>query len=822
VKNRLNQVCPPLLPLVISLIAGIWAGVLIPFTPAWFILAGVICFFPVVVFFSFPSSLYFALLCFIAAVGGGVAMARIQTPFLPDNHISRFADGSGKIISGTVVSFSQHYPNKVRVVLACTGIEDKKGERIDVLGRIRLSIYCRAGKNVGPLPGYGDRIRFYSPLHAIRNFANGGYDYEARMRYLKIFGSAHVQAQKITIEVPESFSLATRFFRRAESMRNRFWFRVKAENGAYGDTDRAMAAAVLTALVTGKKEVLPLEVRDNFSRAGTSHLLAISGFHLSLVAFGVYLILNALLSRIYLWAVTGRARKVAGMLTLIPLTAYALFTGFSPSTQRALVMVSVFMVAVFMEKEKDPLNILCLAGIIILGMDPPALFSISFQLSFSALLFIILGFSLVYRWGVPDNRFLAWGAGMVLVTLFAGLGTFPLIARYFNMVSFIQLFSNLMVVPVMGFVCLPLGMCCLLLTHICPVFFHGTVSWLLNLILDILVFCITFIDYITGFEFSWARVVTPSLTDLVLIYLFMGAVCLAATTRKKATFLFLGLVVGAGLLSVTTQLKQRFFSGQLRVIVLDVGQGNATVVMTPGGRTLLIDGGGFPGRSTFDTGRFIIGPFLWRHWIKSIDAVVLSHPQSDHMNGLVFVMENFRVNNWIHTRDKNKARSFEALLKLAKRKGVPQLFPSAQIRTLRFDKVSLSIFPLGTVVPNDLNNNSLVCRLSYGDFSMLFVGDIEFEREMALVRESISLASRILMAPHHGSQSSSSEIFLDKVSPQEVIISCGYKNRYGFPHPVILERYLGRGMKIFRTDLQGAVTVTSSGKGYHIRTHRNE
>ncbi len=817
-KNRLNRVCPPLLPLVIALTGGIWVGVLSPFSPVWLTLAAAISLFPYFVFYFFRPSISFALLCAFASIWGAVSMARIEKPLRPDTHISKFADGSGKAISGTIISLSRHYPGKTRVVVACNRVAGKNGLDTEVFGRIRLNIYTAGKEPRDPLPVFGDRIHFYSSLNAIRNFANpDGYDYEAQMRYQGIFGSAHVRAGKIKILVPEHMSMAIRFFRRVEFMRTRFWHQVSG----LGGENRGNAAAVLTALVTGKKEVLTQEVKDNFSKAGVSHLLAISGFHLSLVAVGFYSLFNLILSRIYLLSVTGRAGKIAGILTLVPLGAYALFTGFTPSTQRALIMVAAFMTAVLGEKEKDPLNVLCLAGIIILAIDPAALFSISFQLSFVAVLSIILGLTRVYKWGwMPENRLAAWGAGMVWVTLFAGLGSFPLVARYFNMVSFVQIFANLVVVPAMGFVCLPLGVAGLLLSAIHPA--YG--SWVLGGALDVLVFCMGFITYITGFRFSWTRVVTPDAIDLLLVYFFMGAAYLAVATRKTVAFVVLCLVVAAGFLSWANQLRLRFFPGRLYVTVLDVGQGNAAVVRTPQGHVILIDGGGGSGRFGFDTGRFVVGPFLWHNWIKTLDAIILTHPQSDHMNGLVFIMENFRVKKWVHNRDKNSTQAFGTLIDLAQKKNIPQYFSSDRVLDIEFGRARFSVMPHHSrIIPGDLNNNSLVCRLGYGNFSMLFPGDIQSEREMLLARDpNISLASRILVAPHHGSLSSSSKIFLEKVRPQRVIITCGYNNRFEFPHSGILKRYREMGIEIFRTDLQGAVTVTSSGNGYDIKTHRNE
>ncbi|WDP88700.1 MAG: DNA internalization-related competence protein ComEC/Rec2 [Desulfobacter sp.] len=814
-KTGLDRICPPLLPVAVLLCCGVWMGIFPLFSPAWYCLALALAAGLVFTFISFRSSVTLILCAVLAPVWGAMSMGRIHRPVLQDNHISKFADNGPKVVSGTVVSLPRYYPGKIRMVLDCSEILEKNGAPQAVSGRILLNIYGAASETSRGIPGFGDHVRFYSRLNGIRNFSNpGGYDYKARMRYLGIFGSAHAQAGKIKILPRGDTGIKTEFYRRAASMRNRFRQRVLA----LAKERRSDAAGVLTALVTGQKEVLPRQVKEGFARAGISHLLAISGFHLSLVALGFYLFINGALSRIHTLSVRGLARKASGVLTLIPLSGYALFTGFSPSTQRALVMVAAFMAALLAEREKDPLNILSLAALLILAFDPPALFSISFQLSFTAVFFIIVGFTRVRRMGwMPEHKGVAWLWGMVLVTLFAGLGTGPLIARYFNMVSCVQVVSNLVFVPVIGFVCLPLGLAGLVLEWI----WTPGGMWVLDRGLDLLGISLRLIDCITGFEASWARVVTPDNLALALIYLFMAAVYLAVFTRKKKAYIFLAVIMTAGVLYTAYGLKQRFCPGRMSVTVLDVGQGNAAVVRTAGGSTLLIDGGGFSGSSGFDTGRFIIGPYLWRQWICNLDGVVLTHPQADHMNGLVFIMENFRVKQWFRNGDESTARAFEALTALAKEKGIPQHSPGTKGLDLAFDQTRLQILP-APGSPLDVNNNSLVCRLVHGDVSILFPGDIESDREKLLAGEGNMMASTtILVAPHHGSKSSSTNIFLDKLNAQGVIISCGYNNRYGFPHAPVLHRYRERGMKIFRTDLQGAVTMTVFRNGYDIQTQRN-
>ena len=813
---------PPLVVPMLAMVAGTTVGwflslpVYVYLTAACVVLAAVFIFFRKTFFIFLISIIGFLWTC--------SHLTQIKTAPDINNHISNFTDGKTYLISGVVDSLPKNFGYKTRYIFNCQTLKNNDGPSLQVNGRILLTVYPSRNKLASWPLRYKDKIQITGQIRPIRNFSNPGtYDYETRMKFKRIFGSAYTSTEKIQKLDDHNTDLITRFLRQVQSVRERFYDKVKAvEHGDQKpelDIVTSQAQAVLVALITGQKEGISTETKDNFSKAGLSHILAISGLHMSLLALGFYTIFVNIFNRFAFLLVSGSARKLAGLLTLIPLTFYALFAGFSPSTQRALIMTIIFMAALLIEKEKDPLNSLCIAALAILIFDPTALFSISFQLSFSAVLFIILGFVLIYKMELmPANKWIVFLSAMVLTTIFAGLGTAPLVARYFNMVSFIQIFSNFILVPVFGFICLPLGFTGLLLMDIFP-----SISQLvLGLNVNIIALCLKLIQLISSMEWTWARVVTPSFLDIIFYYLCFPLIYLAIIKHRKTAIVLLILVIGFISISVYKRLQHRFSPGKLIVHTLDVGQGSATVIRTPEGKVLLIDGGGFPGRSNFDVGKFIVGPFLWRNWVKTIDSVILTHPESDHMKGLIFIFDNFKVKQWIRNRDNSNVKSFKALLTLAQMKKIPITFPDEDRSQYKFGQISLKI--LGSSKPsvtNDLNNNSLITRLSYKSFSMLFPGDIEKHREEQLAKElSSKLESVILVAPHHGSNTSSSKIFLDKVDPEGVIISCGYKNRYGFPHPLVVNRYQQMGIKLFRTDLMGAVKLTSSGDGYIIKTNR--
>lgn len=223
-------------------------------------------------------------------------------------------------------------------------------------------------------------------------------------------------------------------------------------------------------------------------------------------------------------------------------------------------------------------------------------------------------------------------------------------------------------------------------------------------------------------------------------------------------------------------------------------------------------------------GRNVVAPFLWKKGIRTLDAVILTHPDSDHMNGLVFILENFTVRELVKNTDTRSHESFDRILAACRRKQIPVFIPDCENRHRGWDRTRLEFFQCASVVPGlDANNNSLVFRLDLDQFSMLFPGDIMRKREQLLagVPEK-RLAARILLAPHHGSSTSSTPVFLDRIDPEAVVVSCGFNNPYRFPHPDVLERYMEKNLAVFRTDIHGAVTITSSGSGYAVSTYYQE
>jgi len=260
-------------------------------------------------------------------------------------------------------------------------------------------------------------------------------------------------------------------------------------------------------------------------------------------------------------------------------------------------------------------------------------------------------------------------------------------------------------------------------------------------------------------------------------------------------------------------------SSGFKVTILDVGQGDAILVEFPGRRKMLIDAGGFP-EGRFDVGESVVSPFLWRKGIKRLDRLVLTHPHPDHLGGLPAIARNFRVSEvWEAERHAGSEAYGELDAALGKR--VPRRTVSRGF-VLRESGVVIEVLnPAPDEAPgaaSDDNDRSLVLRLTCGGVSFLFAGDIGREAEADILRAVPDVRARVLKSPHHGSDTSSSVAFLERVAPEYVIVTAGEGNRYGFPRPEVLERYAAAGIQVFRTDRDGAVEFVSDGHDLRVRT----
>lgn len=586
-------------------------------------------------------------------------------------------------------------------------------------------------------------------------------------------------------------------------------------------------AALAQSLILGKRKDLPEDVRQDFIDTGTSHLLAISGLHIAIM-LGAMLAFGRLLFGGGRWAL---------VFALGGIWLYALLSGMSPSVTRAVIMGSVYLFGRFMGREGASLPALAAAAAVMAGLNPNVLSNVSFQLSFSAVAALLLlaprlerrFTAVVERYAGTEGPAFTFGRALS-VALATGaaatVGTLPLVILVFERVSYLGIPVTLLALPALpfalvggagtaiaGLVWEPLGV------------LVGGATWVpLAYLLEM----VGGFSSVLGGSFHLGGV-TP-----LLVWLYYGiALALLGGPRLytwlgNAAKLAYSIVVGRpgfvlprfklaalSLLIVSAVLWTAAITspdGRLTVVFLDVGQGDAVFIRTPSGQQVLVDGGPDPQVTLVALGDVM--PF----WDRSLDAVVLTHPHADHLEGLMRVMELYDVDMVADSGLVSGTPLYLAWRKLLTDEGVERsvLYGGQQLRT--GDGVVIDVLnppaeqPKWT--PDILNNGSLVLRVSYGEVSFLLTGDIQHEAEEQLVANGGSLRSTVYKAPHHGSDTSSTAAFLGAVDPSIAVISVGVDNRFGHPDEGVvarLEDAVSPG-NVFLTSEHGDVQFTTDGE----------
>ena len=751
-----------------------------------------------------------------AFVVGNLTLHRVYAPDFPAHHLRQLALPQKIVLEGWLFQEPERGPARGRLYLEAQRIW-QNGQSRPATGKVLVTVrYLEDRKDPWQ---YGDVMKLPLKLRIPRNFHTpGSFDYAGYLVRRGIYLTAFVWDDKNI----EKVGLAGTWLRhRIEHVRRTV--------GAFFDAHlSATPAAILRALIIGDKSRLDPDLRNAFTRVGVAHVLAISGLHIGLIALVAYGAWRWLLARsqyvLLMWSVP----KLAAFFTLPVVLLYAGLAGGSVSTLRAVIMVAVFLTARLLDREEEVFRSLALAALIVSLIWPGSVLDISFQLSFVAVLTILLGLHRFRIWWDNRDKVRAGGSSQwwqrvrrriglyCLVTLSATVGALPLVATYFHTVPLVGFAANLLIVPFLGSAAVVLGLAAAAL-----VFLHeGAAALLVWCAGAVVSLGVGLVEAIAARPVVAVHSVTPTLFELILFYtlcvslLFFSYIQPPWLRRVLCSCLF-GLLLFDGLYWIT----QRYFQTELRVSFLDVGQGDAAVVEFPGSHVMVIDAGGFTSQ-TFDSGRAIVAPFLWQRKIGRIDTLVLSHPNLDHYGGLEFLAKHFGVTSfWFNGDNRSESQRFKRLMATLQENGIQTHTLCRDTPDRKIGGVLIQILhpPCGQT-RLDTNDASLALRLSHGEVDILFSGDIERAGENILLATSAPLESEILKVPHHGSRSSSTQPFLQAVSPQVAIASLGYRNRFRFPAPEVVERYERQGVALLRTDQVGTTTVRSDGKSYRVET----
>jgi competence protein ComEC len=582
-------------------------------------------------------------------------------------------------------------------------------------------------------------------------------------------------------------------------------------------------AALLTGILLGVESGIPRELYERFNATGTSHIIVISGFNIAIVAALLMLVGTRVLGK----------RRAVG-LTLAGIALYTILVGADAAVVRAAIMGGLYVVAVYFGRQAEVRTSLVLTAMLMTAANPYALWDVGFQLSFAATAGLV--------WLVPplERAAESWLATLMgpqgaltamgllseglVVSLAAQIATAPLIVYHFGRLSAVSLLTNLLILPVQplvmmagglatvaGLVWLPIGQAL------------GWVAWLP------LAWTVAVVNWTADASFASLTLGHFSPALLAAVYAALAGLTWLISRRAtadpaEATRLAweglrrstrLMLLGGASAALLTWLAVAALPDGRLHVAFLNVGQGDAILITTPGGRQVLIDGGPSPSSTLWEMGRNM--PF----WDRSLDLVVNTHPDADHLAGLPEVLERYRVGQVLLPDVAGESGLYAAWREAVEEEGAPVIQAQAGMRLELETGLVVEVLHPGRVRAGDkFNDHSVVARLTFGGVSFLLPGDIEARVERELDAGGKSLASTVLKAPHHGGDTSSSQPFLDAVAPQVAVISVGAENRFGHPSPEALARYAALGIPVLRTDELGTVEFVTDGERLWVRTDR--
>jgi len=706
-----------------------------------------------------------------------------------------YYNGHTVTLEGVVAGEPDIRDRKVKLRLAVERLKCE-GEWLEVQGLALIDAYRY------PAYGYGDQLEVEGELETPPEFESFSYkDYLA------------CQGVYSLLRYPEIRRLAqgkgTPFFAALYALKDRAQATIRAllpEPEAF----------LLSGILLGRDSEIPKDLWNAFNRTQTTHIIVISGFNIAIVA--------GLLSYIG-QRILGRNRSLYFALSGIVL--YTLFVGADPPVVRAAIMGGLYIIAIHLGRQAHALISLVVAAFLMTLLNPFTLWDLGFQLSFAATLGLILFVPSWQGWLVSRLDSLSWGvlsSGLkvlgesIIVTLAAQIWVLPIILHNFRLFSFVSLLSNALIVPAQAGVMILGGAATILGLIFQPL--GQVVAWAAWLFLR----WTTFIVQLTA-RWPWAAVDIEGFS-LGLAMLFYG-VLLAFWMVRGSSFsgfekplakrLPMGVVLGI-LAIVALLVWLAFFTlpdGRLHVSFLDVGQGDSILIESPSGHQILVDGGPSPAAVTFALGKAL--PF----WDRSLDLVVLTHPQEDHLAGLIGVLERYQIGLLLDSGEDCASEACQRFWELVEVKEIPCRKAVAGMQVELEEGVRIEVFhppsELLRGTGSDVNNNSVVLKVTMGRGSLLLTGDIEEEGERALLASGQPLRSLVLKAPHHGAATSLPPPFLQEVSPQLVIISVG-ENRFGHPAPETLAKL--SSLNTLRTDEEGAIEVVTDGERYWVVTER--
>ncbi len=781
-------------------------------------------FFPV-----FIVSIFFLL----GAIGYNLSMKRLPS----DSLVSQIAPEVPVEVTGVISSFPEVSTDRTRFILEaqwCAGRRTRGRIQVNLVDGYKGHSEKDPRRNLR----YGDRIRFRGRFHLPRNYGNpGAFDYVGYLARKGIRMTVATAGKNVKVmESNCGNPLVCTVLEQKRAFHDFVWERLDGD-----------IRSLLPALIVGDRSGLGEDLRRRFANGGAAHLLAISGLHIGfstlffytlLLGFFRFLLPLRLLRESRFWWMPSRLASLGSLLFLF---YYVILAGGRTATIRAAIMIGVFLLSRILERNRDLLHTLLVAAFAILLWSPPSCFAVDFQLSFAAVTAMVLydrkrkermppagegshdrvPALMAEPEDITSGKWTAKGVGLFTVTLLAFAATLPITATVFHRIPLAGLFSNLLLVPLTGLVIVPCGMVTFALFLLSPslaVYPAKMTAFGISLLLQ-------GVDFFGTGILRPAWVVPPPHPWVILFYVILLALLIVPRIGQIFRVTAIIFLVSFFVLA-TMGLGKGEGDGRLHIDIFDVGNAASTLFVLPEGRTVLIDGGGAY-NSSWDVGRNVILPSLLSLGIRKIDLMILTHPHPDHLNGLVGLLEEFPVgevwDGW-RTFPSERYRRFRQVIA---EKGVPRRTIGGDKVTLPWGPVFLEVFrcktSLGKNRHGQVNNGSLIVKVTWGQFSFLNMADLEAAGERALLNQyGPALKTTVLEVGHHGSRTSSRATFLDAVRPEVAVISVGANNPFGHPAAEVLGRlrYMTPEKSIFRTDRDGMIRITTDGESYEMSSLR--
>lgn len=689
------------------------------------------------------------------------------------------------IISIGYVSILENKYSKIsdmpikEMVTIISDIQEKEYKKVCTAKIVRnnkkILINIKMSQDI-PSIKYGDSLyiegEFKQPEEA-RNYK--GYNYKQYLKTKKIIGTVELEKAKILKSSNGSF------------IHNIQKYIKDTINGTLTDEE----GNLLLAILLGDKDKLSEDIQESFKTSNLSHMLAVSGAHVSYIILGLtYVLQNSIIGK-----------KNGKIVCIIFLLAFMAITNFTPSVIRACIMAILTLFSSIIYRKSDVYTNISVAALITLIFNPYSLLDLGFQLSYGGTIGIIIFIKRIQE-KKSNSKVINYIKQMALVSIYANIIIIPIMMYHFNTVSFTFIISNIMassilgIIVITGFLFIIASITVKPLTRLIAIF----IKPILSILIKISQIC-------SKLPFSNILVVTPYMFNVISYYAII-LYCIKSKKNNKCKIIICLLIV-----LILINFIIYIFPQKLRIFFIDVGQGDSTLIITPDKKTVLIDGGG---SDSFDVGKKVLLPYLLDRRILKIDYVLISHFDTDHCGGILTIMEKVKVKNIIISEQAEHSENYERFKKLMIHKKIRliEVKKGDKIKIGRYSEFKI-LFPTSRLLSeNPLNNNSIVAQFNYNNFKMLFTGDIEKLAEQQILKtEKAEIRADILKVAHHGSKTSSIPEFIKAVRPKIALIGVGKNNTFGHPNQQTIKNLENIKCRIYRTDLQGEIIIKIDQKG---------